>query len=70
MIYIIKNENTDREKVKWVIGKVEESGGIKYAIERMNEFRDQALKILDDFPETPVRQGLRDMVLYVTERKY
>lgn len=70
IIYIVKNNNTDKEKVKWVIGKVEEAGGIKYAMEKMNEYKRDALAILHEFPESPVRNGLEDLVLYVTDRKY
>lgn len=70
MIYIIKNNNRDKEKVNWVIGKVKESGGIDYATEKMNGFKQEALDILRDFPESPIRQGLEDMVLFVTDRKY
>jgi len=70
MIYIIKNNNTDKEKVQWVIKQVEESGGIKYATEKMNEYRNEALNILSDFAETPARKGLEDLVVYVTDRKY
>ena len=70
MIYIIKNENTKKEKVNWVIEQVEKNGGIKYATKKMFAFRDEALAILRSFPENPVRQGLEDMVLFVTDRKY
>jgi len=70
MIYIIKNDNTDKQKVKWVIQQVEASGGISYAEEKMNAYRDEALKILQQFNDTPVRKGLEDLVLYVTDRKY
>jgi octaprenyl-diphosphate synthase len=70
IIYIIKNKNKDNEKVKWAIEKVREAGGITYATAKMNEFRDQALEILHTFPGSPTRQGLEDMVLYVTDRKY
>jgi octaprenyl-diphosphate synthase len=70
MIYIIKNKNRDREKVRWVIEQVEESGGIAYATEKMNAYKYEALAILHQFPEGPFRQGLEDMVLYVTDRKY
>jgi octaprenyl-diphosphate synthase len=70
MIYIIKNKNRDREKVRWVIEQVEESGGIAYATEKMNSYKYEALAILHQFPEGPFRQGLEDMVLYVTDRKY
>ena len=70
IIYIVKNQNQDKEKVNWVIRKVEEAGGITYATKKMNEFRDEALGILNNFPESPARKGLQDLVLFVTDRKY
>ena len=70
IIYILKNENTNAEKVKWVIGEVEKAGGIKYATEKMNKFRNEALEILRSFPQNAERQGLEDMVVFVTDRKY
>ncbi|HEY6506017.1 MAG TPA: polyprenyl synthetase family protein [Chitinophagaceae bacterium] len=70
IIYIVKNNNNDKKKVKWVIEKVEEAGGIKYAIEKMNAYKKEALSILHEFPESPFRKGLEDLVLYVTDRKY
>lgn len=70
MIYIIRNQNTDREKVEWVISQVRDSGGIDYAVQKMNAFRQEALDILLQFPESPVRKGLEDMVRFVTDRKY
>src|SRR5258705_7225654 len=35
IIFIIKNENSDKEKIKYVIEKVIECGGIKYAMKKM-----------------------------------
>ena len=70
IIYIVKNNNNDKEKVKWVIKKVVEAGGIAYATDKMNEYKREALAILHQFPGSPVRQGLEDMVLFVTDRKY
>jgi len=70
IIYIVKNNNRDRKKVKWVIDNVEAAGGIDYAKEKMNAYKKEALDILHQFPESPVRQGLEDMVLFVTDRKY
>jgi len=70
IIYIVKNNNRDKEKVKWVIEQVERTGGIAYAKNKMNEYRDEALAILHQFPESPARQGLEDMVIFVTDRKY
>jgi octaprenyl-diphosphate synthase len=70
MIYIIKNQNKDKEKVKWVIQQVEESGGIRYATEKMHFYKQEAMDILHQFPESPIRQGLQDMVTFITDRKY
>ncbi len=70
MIYIIKNNNTDKEKVRWVIQKVEESGGIAYATKKMNDYKEEAMRVLYQFPDSPVRKGLEDMVRFVTDRKY
>lgn len=70
IIYIVKNNNNDKQKVKWVIDNVVKAGGIDYATRKMNDFKNEAITILRQFPESPVRQGLEDMVLFVTERKY
>lgn len=70
IIYIVKNNNNDKAKVKWVIDKVMETGGIAYATNKMNDFKKEALTILHQFPPSDVRQGLEDMVLFVTDRKY
>jgi octaprenyl-diphosphate synthase len=70
IIYIVKNNNKDKTKVNWVIRKVEESGGIKYATGKMNEYKKEAIGILQQFPESPVRKGLEDLVSFVTDRKY
>ncbi len=70
IIYIVKNNNNDKQKVKWVIEQVERTGGISYAIEKMNHFKNEALSVLNQFPESDVREGLKDMVLFVTDRKY
>ncbi|MBL7738523.1 MAG: polyprenyl synthetase family protein [Chitinophagaceae bacterium] len=70
IIYIVKNNNNDRKKVNWVINEVEKAGGIKYATEKMNQYKSEALAILKEFPESPSRQGLEDLVLYVTDRRY
>jgi octaprenyl-diphosphate synthase len=56
--------------VKYVIDKVTECGGIEYATNQMNQFRQNALNILKELPETPYRNGLENLVNFVTDRKY
>lgn len=70
LIYIIKNENKNPQKVKFVIDTVTEAGGIKYASEKMNTYRDDALEILNSFPENPVRNAMEELVRFTTDRKY
>jgi octaprenyl-diphosphate synthase len=70
IINTIKNHNREKEKVQWVIDKVTATGGIQYATEKMNSYKNQALEILHQFPESPARSGLEDLVRYVTDRKY
>lgn len=70
IIYIIKNQNKDPEQIKFVLQKVTETGGIEYAKNKMEEYRDEALKILFEFPESDVRKALEELVRYTTDRKY
>ncbi len=70
LIYIIKNENKDAEKVRYVIDTVVANGGIDYAAEKMINYRDEALLILHQFPDSEVRDALEELVRYTTDRKY
>jgi len=70
LIYLIKNENKKPDKVKYIIQQVVESGGMEYAAARMNEYRDEAMKILYEFPDNEVRKALEELVRYTTDRKY
>ena len=70
IIYIVKNENKNPEKIKYVLQKVIETGGIEYATKKMIQYRDEALAILYGFPESDIRKGLEELVRYTTDRKY
>jgi octaprenyl-diphosphate synthase len=69
LIYIIKNQNRVREKVDHVISVVREAGGIAYTESKMLEYRDNALALLNEFPDSPVRSALNDLVRFSTDRK-
>ena len=70
IIYIIKNQNTQKDKVDFVLDAVEKFGGITYATGKMFAFRDEALEILHSFPASEVREALEELVRYTTDRKY
>lgn len=70
MVNIIKNDHKDPGQVKLVIDFVVQSGGIRYATEKMIQYRDEALSILHEFPETDSRSALEELVRFTTDRKY
>jgi len=70
LIYIIKNHNRNPEKIRYVIGHVVSSGGIRYATEKMNAYRDEALGILYEFEDSEVRKAMEELVRFTTDRKY
>jgi octaprenyl-diphosphate synthase len=70
LIYIIKNENTKRSRIDYLINVVNKTGGIDYTINKMNEYKSEALQILSTFPNSEIRSGFEDLVNFVTDRKY
>lgn len=70
IIYIIKNQNKDKEKVNHVIAVVKQTGGIEYTQQKMVEYRDEALAILDTFENIPVKRALEELVRFTTDRKF
>ncbi len=70
IIYIVKNNSTDRAKVNEVISFVQQSGGINYAQEKMKQYKEEALRILHNYPDSPARQAMEELVNYVIDRKY
>ncbi|MBM1108124.1 polyprenyl synthetase family protein [Aurantibacter crassamenti] len=69
LINSIKNHNRDKKRVKEVIAFVQANGGLDYAVKKMLEFKDEALKILRNYPESSYRNSLELMVNYVVDRK-
>jgi octaprenyl-diphosphate synthase len=70
IIYIVKNQSTDRRKVDEVIGHVQASGGIAYATQKMHAYKEEALALLQQYPDSPARQAMEDLVHYAIDRKY
>lgn len=70
IINIVKNYNKDKDKVNEVIALVKENGGIEYAQQKMMQYRDEALTILHELPQSDVRNGLESLVRFTTDRKF
>jgi len=69
IVNIVKNHNTNSEKVRFVIDKVNQSGGIEYTKEKMKLYHQEALNILNNFPESEYKTALQQLVDFTIERK-
>ena len=69
IIRTIRKHNHDVKKVQEVIDFSIACKGIEYSIEKMMEFRCDALTILSEFPDNEYNNALRNLVDYVVERK-
>lgn len=65
----VKRHSDKQEKVNEVIEFVRASGGLDYAERAMFDYRQQAFDILHQFPASPARQSLEELVNFVTDRK-
>ena len=68
IINIIKNENTNIEKVRWVIDMVRSNGGMDYAKKKMVEYKTEAEGILLSFPENDARKAIYEMIQFTINR--
>jgi len=69
LIFILKNQNKKQHKIDQVIEIVKKSGGISYAVSKMNSFRDEALALLGDFEDGSTKETLVKLVNFTTDRK-
>ncbi len=68
IVNIVKNHNNNPEKVRYVIDRVNHSGGIGYARQKMSEYHNEAIEILSAFPDSPSKNSLKQLVDYTIER--
>ena len=69
LINSIKNYNKDKKRVKEVIAFVKSQNGLAYAEQKMIEFQQEAIQLLQNFPDSDYKASLFLMVNYVIERK-
>lgn len=69
ILSIFRNSKKTKSEIAEVVRFVSEKGGMNYAELKMNEYRDKALAILDNYPESDVKTSLRDFVYFTTSRE-
>ena len=70
LINSIKRYNKDKSRVKEIISLVKDTGGLEYAIEKMNYFHKIALDDLKKLPDNEFKESLIDMINYVIQRDF
>jgi len=48
---------------------IENGGGGEYERTSMMKYRQEAFMILNDFADSPEKEALKDLVVFVTDRK-
>ena len=69
IISLIRNKSEDKKAVNEVIDYVKRSGGLDYAKSVMNRFYQEALEILNTFPDSEYKTSLAGLVSFTIERK-
>ncbi|XHP72720.1 All-trans-nonaprenyl-diphosphate synthase (geranyl-diphosphate specific) [Arenibacter antarcticus] len=69
LINSVKNHNKDKKRVKQVIAFVKENGGLDYAVKKMLAYKEEALALLETYPDSDYKNSLILMVNYVVDRK-
>ena len=70
LINSIKKHSKDKSRVKEIISLVKETGGLDYAIEKMNYFHKIALDDLKLLPDNEFKKSLTEMINYVIHRDF
>lgn len=69
IIYLIRNRNEDKRAVNQVIDFVKKSGGLEYAQGVMDKYYQEAMDILEGFPDSDYKTSLKALVQYTIERQ-
>ncbi len=69
ILTIINNKKKNSKNIKEVIEFVKKNGGIEYSVSKMIEYRNKALGIIDDYPDSEIKQSLVELVDFTTTRK-
>ena len=69
ILSLIKRKNKNQAKVKELVDLVVSRGGLEYAAQQMNQFRENAIAGIMEFPESESRNALIELVNYTTTRQ-
>jgi len=68
ILRIIRHHNKKSARVNEVIRFVRDNNGMEYSKEKMNEYKNKALDVLNIFPESEAKSSLQKLALYTASR--
>ncbi|MBA7586047.1 All-trans-nonaprenyl-diphosphate synthase (geranyl-diphosphate specific) [subsurface metagenome] len=68
ILRLVRHHNKKTSRVNEVIRFVRDNKGMEYSKEKMNEYKNKALDILNEFPESEARSSLQKLALYTASR--
>jgi octaprenyl-diphosphate synthase len=69
IINTVKNDSSDKKKVAQVIETVIATGGVRYAQEQMDMYKNKALEVLKTFDDNSYKRSLEGLIRFTTERE-
>ncbi|MBN2273209.1 MAG: polyprenyl synthetase family protein [Bacteroidales bacterium] len=69
ILSLINKGKSNSAAFKSIVDFIKTNGGFDYSIQKMHEYRDQAIQILDNFPESDAKNSLKEFALFTTNRK-
>jgi octaprenyl-diphosphate synthase len=69
ILHTVKFRNGNSREIERLMQTVIENGGLDYAKRKMLEMKEKALDIIREFPDSPARSGLIELVNYTTDRE-
>lgn len=70
MLSVIENVDFTDSNIALLIDFAKNNGGIDYAYSKIDYFKDEAVKIINGFDDTEIKNALLNTVEYVIERVY
>ena len=70
LLSVILSYNYTEENIQKLISYAKEHGGIDYAYKKIEEFKEEAEKIISTIPNVEVREALDATVEYIVKRAY
>ncbi len=65
---LFRKKSKSSADIKKIVDFVKNSGGVEYSVTKMNELKDKAVAILQEFPDTEARRALIQLAEYVVNR--